>query len=375
MERFFPRDEIQEVRNNVDWHKLVNSLNLKVDDKKSKPNDIWVHSPFSGDKTASLHINLKTGGWYCHATSQGNGPIELVQKIYTLKINEACAWILEHGASFLDRCEKKKESIDNASLFGENLSRPLPPQAIKKPAKTPNMPTKFDLVPYLSQQGLHPEFVRRGISKNTCDYLGCGYLNSKSKSFLQDRIVFQVRSVHQDSSGTIYPNILTHIGRATTSEQETTHGKWNHYSGFAKTLELYNLDKVLLDKEARYQAQKTQSICVVEGCFDLAKMVEAGIKNCVATFGAHLDPDQLPHIHLIAKELGIKHFNLFYDRDLAGTTGKTKAQKLLQDAGYTAFSFDWNQILPNGKQIPIALTDPCALSVKQLFWLRKVGKI
>ena len=50
-------------------------------------------------------------------------------------------------------------------------------------------------------------------------------------------------------------------------------------------------------------------------------------------------------------------------------------QKLLQDAGYTALSFDWNQTFPNGKQIPIALTDPCALSVKQLSWLRKVGKI
>ena len=386
MERYYQNDELKEVRENVNWDKLIDTLNLTRDVKRSNQKNIFVHSPFSleGDKTASLHIEPENRRWYCFSSSQNGGALELVQQIYQLRLSEACQWLLDHGVSCLHSSgddvkksggEKKKERVPIQSLFGEMLGGlDNAPQPIKKVKKF-NMPTKFNLIPYLSQKGIHPEFVQRGISKNTCDYLGCGYLGNKSKSFLQNRIVFQVRSIHQDSAGTIYPNILTHIGRATTPEQEATHGKWTHYSGFAKTIEFYNLDKVLLDEEARYQVQKTQSICIVEGCFDLAKLVEAGIKNCVATFGAHLDPDQLPRIHLIAEQLGIRRFNLFYDRDMAGNAGKIKAQKLLQDAGYTALSFDWNQTFPNGKQIPIALTDPCALSVKQLSWLRKVGKI
>ena len=380
MERYYQNDEIKEVRENVNWYKLVHSLGLKIDEKRAKPSEIWVHSPFTEDKTASLHINLQHGGWYCHATSQGSGPIELIQKIYQLKLSEACQWLLDHGVSYLGSSENKnfgseKEKELVPLPFGEELDQIKSPLPVKKFGKTPNVPTKFNLVPYFSQQGTHPEFVNRELSANTCHYLGCGYLVESSNSFLKNRIVFQVRSIYQDSEGNFQPNILTHLGRATTQEQETTHGKWSHYTGFTKTLELYNLDKILLDTQARYQAQKIGSICIVEGCFDLAKLVEAGIKNCVATFGAHLDRNQLPRFQLIAKELGITRFNLFYDRDFAGTSGKTRAQNTLQEAGYHVTAFDWNQTLPNGKKIPITITDPCTLSTTQLQWLRKTGKI
>lgn len=96
----------------------------------------------------------------------------------------------------------------------------------------------------------------------------------------------------EDAEQAVQTVILTHISRATTKEQQDRDGKWWIYGGFSKTLELYNIDKMIMDKEAMRQARETGHVIVTEGCFDVAKLVEAGIRNVVATFGAHLAKEQ-----------------------------------------------------------------------------------
>ena len=170
--------------------------------------------------------------------------------------------------------------------------------------KKENRPIRQTLLPSLVPE--HPELERRGISRETCEYLGCGYLPETSKSPLAGRIVFQVRGVREDEEnpGSLKPVILTHVGRALTEEQAETDGKWWIYSGFAKTLELYNIDKLLFDEEAILQAKETEHIIVAEGCFDVAKLVEAGIRNAVATFGWSLSEEQIPKLERSRKRPG-----------------------------------------------------------------------
>ncbi len=79
--------------------------------------------------------------------------------------------------------------------------------------------------------------------------------------------------------------ILSHMGRATTPEQAAQKGKWWVYGGFRKSQELYHLDDLLLDPEAIAQAQETRRILLVEGCFDVAKLRAAGIKNVGQVWG------------------------------------------------------------------------------------------
>ena len=126
--------------------------------------------------------------------------------------------------------------------------------------------------------------------------------------------------------------VLTHIGRATTKNQEEEGGKWRHYAGFHKSLELYNFDKLFTDSLAIKQAKKTGHVIIVEGCFDVAKLVEAGIFNVVASFGAGLGVDQIPRVQMITKHLGVDRFLVWYDRDqnLAGAKGQSEALKLLK---------------------------------------------
>jgi 5S rRNA maturation endonuclease (ribonuclease M5) len=373
---FINNNSLKEIRQNTDWKTLFNALHLEKDEHKSKSDDWWAKSPLTEEKTASFHLN--ENGFYCFSTSKGGGVIELVQAVIkqrtgkTINCYEAGKWLLENGASSLSLPSKNKQQPAKDPL----QAKPNKNNEGKKELPE-NRPIRQNLIPCLSQQGEHPEFKRRNISKATCEYLGCGYLE-KSRGEMQGRIIFQVRGVQkeQDSFKTV---ILSHIGRATTHEQEEQAGKWNLYSGFRKTLELYNIDKVLLDPPAIEQAKKTKRVLIVEGCFDVAKLVEAHIYNMVASFGAHLDENQIPKIKLIADTLKIAEFLIWYDRDQAGKEGQEKAITLLQEAGYQATGFDWDKEFADQKRGPIKIPDPIKdvgdFSVKQLRWLRERGVI
>jgi hypothetical protein len=221
----------------------------------------------------------------------------------------------------------------------------------------------------------HPAFGTRGISQGTCAYLGCGYLPESSKSPLAGRLVFQVRGAQEDEEQSMHPAILTHMGRATTKEQEEQGGKWWIYGGFHKTLELYNIDHVILDNEAVRQAQQTGHVIVTEGCFDVAKLVEAGIRNAVATFGAHLAEEQVERLKQIADRIGVRAFLFWYDRDRAGKEGQEKAlDAVLESETITGKAFDWGLSFPSPARgdvkIPEEIGDVCEFSVEQLRWMR-----
>jgi DNA primase len=361
--RYMDKDELNEIRANSDWRRLFQELELERDEKKSRVDDWWARSPLTMEDTASFHINDK--GWFCFSSHEGGGVIDLVQKVVQFRtgqaINcyEAGRWLLDHGVS----------SPPSSAIATQSTQKPS-----GEKEKKFNHPIRQNLLPALTQQETHPEFVRREISTPTCDYLGCGYLE-KSNSSLQGRIVFQVRGVRSDDHGDLSPVVLTHIGRATTEAQKESGGKWTHYAGFHKSLELYNIDKVLLDDRAKSQADSCGYILITEGCFDVLKLAEAEIFNVVATFGAQLSEDQIPRIREISEVLGIKHFRFVYDRDKAGVQGAEEGVRLLQKSGFQTSVFDWEQSFSAKKRISEEITDICDCSPKQLQWLRKFGLI
>ena len=183
--------------------------------------------------------------------------------------------------------------------------------------------------------------------------------------------MFQVGGIAEDKSSRI---ILSHMGRAVTPEQEAK-GKWRYYRGFNPSLELYNLDNLLLDREAVLQVSATNCILLVEGAFDVAKCIEAGLKNVVASFGARLSERQAERLRDTLTQQSASHVRVFYDRDPAGQSATTEAITRLQELGVTAMAFDWRQSFKSPERshiaIPESIQDPCNFSVKQLRWLRE----
>jgi 5S rRNA maturation endonuclease (ribonuclease M5) len=211
--------------------------------------------------------------------------------------------------------------------------------------------------------------MRRGISAATCRYLGCGFLppraNGGSGSPLHSRLVFQVRGVKENGQG-LQPIILSHTGRALMPEQEDSEGKYWSYP-FRKGLEIYNQDRLLLDPEAGRQVS-TFGLVLVEGYFDVAKLVEAGCRNVGALMGAHISREQIERLAWIRSRIGFSRIVLFLDRDEAGQTGAGQAAELLRQHNFDVSEFDWDRNL-----IPNSVKDPADLSVEQLQLLRIQG--
>lgn len=396
--RHIPKWALSQVRDNCNWQSLFFSLGLvreksrrQGSQKANDQNDWWAISPLNpNEKDPSFHITPK--GWYCFSTQQGGGVLELVKAVTLQRegrhINEsqAALWLVENGLSSFDGMEKYLESGGGSgrkslTIFGaggggeERKNEGMAKMTYQKPAgevvAPVNPPIKQSLLYKLAVE--HPEMLRRGISPATCRYLGCGFLGQGTGA-INNRIVFQVRGVQEEKDGNLTPIILTHMGRATNWVQESRDGKWHIYANFHRNVELYNLDKVLLDEKARDQARQTGAVIIVEGCFDVAKLVEAGILNVVATFGAHLDQFQIPKLKLIAKTLGVNKFIVFYDRDKAGRDHQAKALSLLAETGFEGVGFNWELTFSRTGQAPRGfpenIKDACDMTVEQLRWLR-----
>ena len=214
-----PKEQLPAVWKNASWEKVIDVFGLEVDkNRRCKANETWIKSPFTGENTASLHLNLTENIFKDFSSGLGAkvGVLNFCQDLLALRgramnCYEVASWMVENGISNLDiRLREVKKHV----------SEP------KKPKE--NKPIRVDLRRFVQPQ--HPELEHRQVSEATCRYLGCGFLperpNGNKQSPLNGRLVFQVRGV----SGAI----LTHIGRALTPGQEQTNGKYWSFPFFKK---------------------------------------------------------------------------------------------------------------------------------------------
>ena len=360
-----PREQLPKVWQMASWEKVIEVFGLEVDGKRrSKPEEIWIKAPFTGEKTASLHLNLAENIFKDFSSGLGAkvGVLNFCQDLLGLRgqamnCYEVASWMVERGIS----------PIDSPDTRSQVVKRHV--QLSKEPEE--NKPIRVDLRPWLQPE--HPELRRRLVSETTCRYLGCGFLPERAKgSPLNGRLVFQVRGV----SG-LKPIILTHVGRALTSQQKKADGKYWSFP-FFKRLEIYNQDKLLLDAPARQQVERF-GLVLVEGFFDVATLVESGCLNVGALMGSDITEEQISRVKFISSRVLIPKITVFLDRDEAGIAGAEKAVALLRTNEFSVEAFDWNQSFAQSYadlvKIPATIMDPGDMSVKQLQWLRRQGRI
>jgi transposase len=357
-----PREQLRKIWQSASWEKVIEVFELEVDEKRrSKADEIWIKSPFTGENTASLHLNLTENIFKDFSSGLGAkwGVLNFCQELLGLRgqamnCYEVASWMMENG-------------ISNMDVSAQEVKRNV--QVLKEPEE--NRPIRVDLRRWLQPQ--HPELRRRQVCETTCRYLGCGFLPERAKgSPLNGRLVFQVRGV----SG-LKPVILTHVGRALTPQQEKTDGKYWSFP-FFKRLEIYNQDKLLLDALARQQVERF-GLVLVEGFFDVAALVESGCLNVGALMGSHMTEEQMARVKFISSRVPVPKITVFLDRDEAGITGAEKAVALLRSNGFSAKAFDWNQSFEQSGadlvKIPATIRDAGDMSPRQLQWLRKQGRI
>ncbi len=360
-------EHLDELRATIDWQALFAGLGLRKAEGKSKPNDWWAYSPFHEEKTPSFHMG-PGGIWFDFSIGEGGGAIELVQKLQGNNCFEAGRFILEQGWA-----QASIEPSQPVTKTRDTVRRSVTKSVTGcDKGKTPfNEPIRQDLI---TMCDYHDVLKQRGISEETCEALGIGFL-PQGRSPLKGRIVFQVADARASSEGEDAQRvILSHLGRAVSDD---TDPKYLFYPGFHKSAELYGQEILLLHEDAKEQVAQTRCIVLTEGPFDVAKAYEAGLRNVVGSFGAALSEQQAIKLKNMADTLGADTILIAFDRDQAGREGAAKAELRLSQLGIKTRIFDWETAVGHSRKGPVYLPeqigDLAEFSTEQITWLRGRG--
>jgi len=345
-------DELQKIRNSItNVQNLLSTLGISV--TKETENEIWCLSPFRNETKASFKIMKDDLRWFDHGMNEGGGPLELIAKLNNVNIYKAGRIALDYGLA--STLVTKTRTIPKLKRKYEVI----------KERKNIELPQKYSLLPYLKPN--HPAITARGLSQATCEKLRFGFLPMSSKSNLKGRIVFQVRGVKEIGSE-IEPTILTHMGRAISEKQVNEGGKWRIYSGFHKNSALYNIDSILLSSQVMSQVEK-YGLIIVEGCFDVAKLYEAGILNVASTLTANLSDKQIQIIKYINSKIKIPEIKIWFDNDEAGKNGTQNAIEKLNNFEIPFNSINWEKLKSEKRK------DACDFDVDELKQFRDLNLI
>jgi len=123
--------------------------------------------------------------------------------------------------------------------------------------------------------------------------------------------------------------------------------------------------------------QPIAGLILVEGFFDVAKLVAADCRNVGALMGSSISAEQIQRLVWIRSRLRFPYIQLFLDRDKAGQDAADKIQERLANHNLAVTVFDWNQEVSLNNQaaerIPESIQDPADMSVGQLRALRRQG--
>ena len=164
------KEQLPAVWKNASWERVIDVFGLEVDgNRRCKANETWIKSPFTGENTASLHLNLTENTFKDFSSGLGAkvGVLNFCQDLLALRgramnCYEVASWMVENGISNLD-------------IRSREVNNHVPES--KKPKE--NKPVRVDLRRFVQPQ--HPELKHRQVSEATCRYLGCGFSSGKAE--------------------------------------------------------------------------------------------------------------------------------------------------------------------------------------------------
>ena len=245
-----------------DIRRLFSDNNINIQTESGK--EATLYCPFhKNTHSPAFYINLKTGLWQC--------------------FNPSC----DRKGNF----RQLYKHVTGKAYGRENIVDPVNLQyqleISLNPVKVEELTTDSIKIDYNSDElNLLQPLIERGLTKETLSYLEIGF------SKVKDRIVIPVRDTKY--------NVVGLIGRAVHDWQDP---RYLYNKGFKRADILFNIQN----------AKKFDECIVVEGSLDCAKVIQAGYKNCVATLGAKVSPNQSSMLRKWFDKIII-----FSDRDDAG---------------------------------------------------------
>ncbi len=336
----FDESKIEEIKSRVDIVELASEyLTLK----KAGRNFLGL-CPFHQEKTPSFTVNREKQIFYCFGCGEGGNAITLLMKIANKSFPEAIKHLAEKTGVILPsrttgRDGQEKESLHQeivnlnlrvAQQFSRNLASPVGKIArdyVLKRALSDETVKQFRL-------GYAPDTWRStadyiegaGLSLKLAEQAGLVVAGKEGGYYdrFRGRLIFPIENV--------FGEIIAFGGRILEAG-EPKYLNSPETPVYIKGKNLYGLNKA---KEAIRQ----NGFClIVEGYFDAISLVDAGVRNVVATLGTALTRD---HLELLRRYT--QHVVALFDPDAAGRKALDRSLELFLGANMHARAL----ILPDG---------------------------
>jgi DNA primase len=300
--------------------------------------------PFHGEKTPSFHVNREKGFFHCFGCGVGGDVIKFVELHEKVGFTEAVRMLAGRFGLAIPETTEDRSGVNTAErealLRVHELAQRWFAEQLASPAGT----------------RVRRQLADRGISDRTVAELGLGFAppsREALKTFLLDKgldlptllrsgvvvqreggeVVDRFRGrlmvpIYRDSG-----SVIAFGGRATEADQQPKYLNSPETPIYSKSRTLYGLN---FSKTA---VRKLNYAVLVEGYFDFAQLVQAGISPVVASCGTALTSQQAQLLRRFTSKVVLS-----FDPDAAGVGAAVRSCELLVSEG-----FDVNvAVLPAG---------------------------
>ncbi len=256
-----------------------------------------------GDNPTAFVVSISKNLWHCFSGCQAGGDVvELVRRLDHISYRETAERLASLASSSSLSEPTNTPRQDAASPHADQSMH----QRLRK--RQPPMRCQPSR-PYTRRLDLDPtsSFLRdKGISASTARSFEAGVYSGLG--FLQGCVGVRLH----DLSG----NPLGYAGRRLNSKLVTSYGKWKLPKGLPKSQILYGYHRVA--------AFLDQSLCIVEGPWDVMRLHQIGVP-AVAILGAHLSAAQ----HLALRSAS--SLVILLDGDATGRTASLRIKRTLNN--------------------------------------------
>jgi DNA primase len=301
--------------------------------------------PFHGEKTPSFHVNREKGFFHCFGCGVGGDVIKFVELHEKVSFTEAVRMLATRfGLAVPEAAEDQNSGPSTAEREALLKVHEVAAEWFRTQLLTP------------AATRVRKQLTDRGMSEKTIGELGFGYApNSREalKTHLLSKgyelpILFRSGLVVQRESGEVVDrfrarlmvpisrdagSVIAFGGRATEADQNPKYLNSPETPIYSKSRTLYGLNYT------KAAIRKLNYAILVEGYFDFAQLVQAGISPVVASCGTALTPLQAQLLRRFTSKIVLS-----FDPDAAGQNAAVRSCELLVSEG-----FDVNvAVLPAG---------------------------
>lgn len=253
-----------------------------------------------GDNETAFRVSLSKNCWNCFSRCAcGGNVLDFVAKKERVSLLPAAHLLVEWFHLEIGPPPKNGE-LPPAKEKSPRVREKRAVQAADAPTdETPTGENKALEFTLKNLQPEHPYLTERGLSAEIVRTFGLGFC---TKGLLKDRIAIPIHN----AAG----QLVAYAGRW---PGPTDKEKYQFPKGFRKSLELFNLHRVLAETAE-------QPLVIVEGFFDCFALWQYGLRRVVALMGSHLSGAQedLIRQHVNARSRVI----VMLDEDTAGRAGR-----------------------------------------------------